>query len=371
MPEFHPAAGIFPLMQGEAFDSLVADVGAHGLHEPIWLFDGKIIDGRNRYRACLEAGVEPKFRQYEGTEEWLVQFILSANLERRHLEKDQRAACAVEALDYERRLAKRRQGARTDLQTNIPQKIAEGDMSSGEARQRVAKQFKTNRTYVSYLAKLRDQAPADFEAVKTGEKRLSDIKTAHARRDIERQRLEIAEGRADLPEGEFEVIVMDPPWPYDTQYSPTNWAGRAGCRYLAMTIEELQALELPTAKNCILWLWTTNAFMGEACDLVEAWGFQRKTILTWKKPRLGLGHWLRNTTEHCLLAVKGSPKVSLTNQSTLLEAPAREHSRKPDEFYKLVEALCVGRRLDYFSREERPGWEQFGDEPEQFQHGVS
>ncbi len=108
MREFHPAADIFPLMQGEAFDSLVADIREHGLHEPISLFSGKIIDGRNRYRACLEAGVEPRFRQYEGPAEWIVQFILSENLERRHLTSDQRAACAVEALDYERRLAKRR-----------------------------------------------------------------------------------------------------------------------------------------------------------------------------------------------------------------------------------------------------------------------
>ena len=80
-------------MQDEAFDSLVHDIGAHGLHEPIWLFDGKIIDGRNRHRACLEAGVEPRFRQYEGTDEWLVQFILSENLERRVAElEDQRKA---------------------------------------------------------------------------------------------------------------------------------------------------------------------------------------------------------------------------------------------------------------------------------------
>ncbi len=133
-----------------------------------------------------------------------------------------------------------------------------------------------------------------------------------------------------------------------------------------MSIAELEALELPAAKNCVLWLWTTNAFIGEACALLDVWGFQRKTILTWVKPRLGLGNWLRNCTEHCLLAVKGSPKVSLTNQSTVLEAPACGHSRKPDAFYALVDGLCVGRKLDYFSREKRSGWEQFGNETEKF-----
>ena len=101
----------------------------------------------------MEAGVEPRFRQYEGPEEWIVQFILSENLERRHLEKDQRAACAVEALDYERRLAKKRQ--QRGGEQKVPQKIGEAKKHFGEATQRVAKQFKTNRTYVSHLAKLR------------------------------------------------------------------------------------------------------------------------------------------------------------------------------------------------------------------------
>jgi N6-adenosine-specific RNA methylase IME4 len=201
-------------------------------------------------------------------------------------------------------------------------------------------------------------------AVQRGEAK--NLKTAKVRRDIERQRLEIVEGRAVLPEGLFEVIVIDPPWPYDNTYDAAHPTGRSACKYPSMSIEGLQALNLPAAENCMLWLWTTNAFMGEACGLIDAWGFQRKTILTWVKPRLGIGHWLRNQTEHCLLAVRGSPKRSLTNQSTVLEAPAREHSRKPDEFYELVDGLCVGRKLDYFSRECRSGWEQFGNDPAKF-----
>ncbi len=146
--------------------------------------------------------------------------------------------------------------------------------------------------------------------------------------------------------------------------APTK--ARCVVRDPSMPIEELKGLELPAARDCVLWLWTINAFMPDACELIRAWGFTHKTILTWVKPRLGTGHWLRNVTEHCLLAVKGTPKVSLTNQSTVLKARAREHSRKPDEFYELVESLCVGRKLDYFSREPRPGWQQYGNDLAKF-----
>jgi N6-adenosine-specific RNA methylase IME4 len=89
-----------------------------------------------------------------------------------------------------------------------------------------------------------------------------------------------------------------------------------------------------------VWLWTTNAFMEEAHQIARSWGFTVKTILTWVKDRMGCGDWLRGQIEHCLLCVRGTP-ITLTSQTTALVAPVREHSRKPDAFYTLVETLCL------------------------------
>ena len=91
--EVHPLAEIFPPLEGPAFDALVADIMARGLQELIWLYQGKILDGRNRYRACQQAGCEPKTRNYEGDDP--VGFVLSANLHRRHLNESQRAMVAA------------------------------------------------------------------------------------------------------------------------------------------------------------------------------------------------------------------------------------------------------------------------------------
>jgi ParB-like chromosome segregation protein Spo0J len=106
--EFHPIANLFPLMQGQEFDALVLDIKTNGLREAITLLDDKILDGRNRYRACVAAGVEPIFRQYDGNGSPLA-FVISLNLHRRHLDESQRGMVAAKVAtlrDGERQVGK-------------------------------------------------------------------------------------------------------------------------------------------------------------------------------------------------------------------------------------------------------------------------
>lgn len=103
----HPVAALFPLMDGADFAALVADVKANGLLQPIWLHkDGTILDGRNRYRACTEAGVEAQFKTWQGPEAGVVQFVTSMNLHRRHLSSEQRAFIAAELATMTRQTTK-------------------------------------------------------------------------------------------------------------------------------------------------------------------------------------------------------------------------------------------------------------------------
>jgi N6-adenosine-specific RNA methylase IME4 len=137
-----------------------------------------------------------------------------------------------------------------------------------------------------------------------------------------------------------------------------------------MPLAAIGQLNLPAADDCVLWLWTTHKFMRDSFTLLDGWGFKDKMIVTWVKDRMGLGSWLRSQSEFCIMAVRGRPVISLTNQTTVLNGKMREHSRKPDEFYRMVDSLCHGRKLDFFSREHRDGWAQYGNDPEKFSKGV-
>jgi len=132
-----------------------------------------------------------------------------------------------------------------------------------------------------------------------------------------------------------------------------------------MSIAEICALDVGSimAPDAVLWLWVTNYHMREAFEVLEAWGFEHKTILTWVKDRMGLGQLLRGQSEHCLMATRGKPIITLTDQTTVLQAPVRANSQKPDEFYGMVERLCPAPRYaELFACTARPGWDGHGDQ---------
>jgi N6-adenosine-specific RNA methylase IME4 len=165
--------------------------------------------------------------------------------------------------------------------------------------------------------------------------------------------------------GPYRVAFCDVPWPYEPD--DDDPAHRGAWPFPTMSIVQLCALPVDSIMHAdsVLPFWTTNFHMRHAFEILQAWGFHKTpTILTWAKDRIGNGHWLRGQTEHCIIAVRGKPTVTLTNESTLLHAPVRGHSVKPKAFYDLIERLFPAPRyLDLFSRyQHNDKWDCYGDE---------
>jgi len=366
----HPAADVFPLLTGAAFVALVEDILANGLREPIVLCDGTILDGRSRLLACRKAGVEPRFETFDG-DPWL--FVWSENVERRHLEPGTRAVYRLkweaERNQWDERWRERKEAAdeaRSESQKARPKENVVSNVANDvpdHAHVELAHEAGVSPRTAQKAILVRSEAPELFDAVADGKVSLN-----RAYRTVTRNRAaeKITNEPAPLPTGPFRIIVADPPWSYESRKDDS--AHRAANPYPDMTTDEICALPVGNLAHTdsILWLWTTNAFMRDAFRVLDAWGFEEKTILTWAKPKFGLGDWLRGATEHAIMAVRGHPIVTLTNQTTLLHGEARQHSRKPEEFYTFVEALCPGSKVELFGREQRDGWATWGAETDVF-----
>ena len=131
-----------------------------------------------------------------------------------------------------------------------------------------------------------------------------------------------------------------------------------------MTLEQIKALPVGSlcAENAHCWLWVTNATLEIGFSILRAWGFTPRSIFTWLKPRLGLGVYLRNCTEHCILATRGKAPVRVKNQPNVGVFPIQDHSHKPEEFYDIVERVSPGSYLELFARRRRHGWTAWGNE---------
>lgn len=171
--------------------------------------------------------------------------------------------------------------------------------------------------------------------------------------------------------GAFATLVVDPPWSYNDRLQSGNsgFGAPKGVRgaanhYSVLDTPGIAALPVGeyAAPDAHIYLWVTNAFMEDGFALMRAWGFEFKTILTWVKPQIGMGHYFRNNTEHVLFGVRGSLPTKRNDCPTAFTAPRRRHSEKPDAFFDLVESMSPGPYLSVFERRWRMGWSAVGDE---------
>ncbi len=183
------------------------------------------------------------------------------------------------------------------------------------------------------------------------------------------------EGDAALA-SRYTTIVADPPWRYQKDTSMGTKQGAAEGHYTTLAMPEIAALPIKSlaADNAHLYLWVTvprlhgdrddRSFM--PIDILDAWGFEFKTMLTWVKPgRGGMGWYFRGQTEHVLFGVRGSlPIPPAIREPNVILAPRSKHSKKPDAFFDLVERVSPGPYLELFAREKRIGWDSWGNEVE-------
>lgn len=371
---FHEVSNIFPMMSAEEYRELKADIEKNGLREPIWICDNQIIDGRNRYNACKELGIEPNVREWDGRGS-LISFVISENLQRRHLTSEQKACVAVEALPYFEKEAKERQRLSQGRGKKGSQKIEHLNGNENKASEQAAKTFNTNRQSVADAKKIKQKAPKLFKQVRSGKMKLKDAKRELRRQEFAAKAVQFAEGETAHNLGLVEIhcadgrelsrfvkpnsaqlVITSPPYNVGIEYrehidAMDDFAYQE--MISAVFRECYQALEeggriavvVPFARGRTPYV----PFDCLVMDLLRGNGFTLRGRIIWDKGtsgnrtswgsfRLPTNPVLRDTTEAVIVAHKGSDTLAIP-EGVLLEDEKGRYSPflKDDRFMFLAQ----------------------------------
>lgn len=394
---YHPLANLFPLMEGQDFADLVADIAAHGLREPVIVHEGQILDGRNRYRACEKAGVPVRLAPYDGED--AVAFVVSLNLRRRHLTESQRGVVAarLETLGHGKRADRApSRDANLHLLETQPQPTPTVSRASAAGMLNVSERTVANaRAVIDHgvpelvaaveAGTVSVSAAADVarvpeedqrEIVAKGEREILEAaKRIRAERAVTSREAriekiaEIAKGNAPLAvAAKFPVIYADPPWRYENP--PMGATNRSiENHYPTMSLDEICALpvgEIAT-DDAILYMWATAPKLAECMQVLTAWGFDYRTNFVWVKDKIGMGYHARSQHEILLVAKRGNipPPAVADRVASVVMAERNEHSAKPVVFYELIESFYPTLpKIELFCRSPREGWAVWGNQSE-------
>jgi N6-adenosine-specific RNA methylase IME4/ParB-like chromosome segregation protein Spo0J len=392
----HPVADLFPLMSEAEVRDLADDIREHGLREPVWLHaDGRIIDGRNRWRACELAGVEAVTRTYDGGDSGLVAFVVSLNLKRRHLNESQRARVGD-------RIALLQKGVRADTAIAVsavtqeqaaellsvsPDSIQRARVVREQGVPALGERVDAGHVAVSTAAVIaREPVEVQREVVQLDDREIvRRAKEIQARRR-EEQAAENARLAAetvrniptlDVTTGRFRCVVIDPPWPMEKiereerpgQVAPLDYPTMPvfctdhgdDCQTIECVVRE-QLQNAADGDGCHLYVWTTHRFLPDTLKLFERWGASYQCLMTWRK-NVGITpfSWMYDT-EHVVFGRLGSLKLKQLGLRLSFDAPVAGHSVKPDAFFDRVLAASPEPRLEMFARRKRDGFTVWGNE---------
>lgn len=363
--KFHEFADKFRLMNNEEFEGLKEDIRKNGLLNTICIFNGKILDGRNRYNACKELKISPKYYQFKGTEEEAFYFVISLNLTRRHLNPAERAEIGLIVLEWEEAWAKERQLSQLEnVKENIVRTsdvLTTNNKNRGKALEIASKKIGVGRETLQTAKKVQEindpEINKKWKQAKEGKTTIKSVKVAIIKKENKEK------PTPKLPQEKYNVIYADPPWEYNFSETPTRALEN---QYPTMELSEIKKLKIPSADNSILFLWCpAPKLYPEGMEVIKAWGFIYKTCMVWVKDRIGMGYYARNRHELLLIATKGSPGVPEPSNrpDSVIEAPRTEHSKKPEIMYELIEQMYPhGKYLELFARNKRGNWKSWGNE---------
>lgn len=182
-----------------------------------------------------------------------------------------------------------------------------------------------------------------------------------------------------VPEGGFKAILADPPWKFEVWSGDSTVSGSRLPKYKTMRLPEIGAMDVQrlAARDCVLFIWGIWSMIPQCERIISDWGFTLKTCAAvWVKGdpgqidmftgeihgKMGMGYWVRQDSEYCLLATRGKPKRMSAKVRQSIIGPRRAHSKKPDCLHDRIEQLVEGPYLELFARASRPGWTCWGDE---------
>lgn len=399
---WHPYADLFPWIEGPALAEFNADIAANGVRQPIVFLDGQILDGRNRYMAARQAGIEYPRCDYVGADP--LGFVVSHNLRgRRHLTESQRAMVAAKLAN----LGVGRPAAAAVLETDgganppiggISTEAAAKALNVGERSIERAKTVREHGTPELVAAVERgDAAVAAAEAIaRLPQARQEEIlaqvaaspegKRAFAKvaKEAHRERQETKKNaravreeilgmrQARLPQAKFGVILADPEWRFEPRSRASGMDRAADNHYPTSSLEVIKSRDVPSiaADDCVLFLWATAPMLPQALEVMAAWGFTYRSHQVWRKAQAGVlvygtGYWFRNAHELVLVGTRGNvPAPAMgTQPASIFDAPPRKHSQKPGDVHAMIEAMFPTLpKIELNAREAREGWSAWGNE---------